>query len=336
MLVHCSCNLLEVSIIMSRSKWNDTISIGLYNVENLFDTVKDPYTKDDEFTPKGSRNWNKKKYYHKLRKISRVLSMLGKEASHQPAALIGLVEVENERVLADLVRQKNLLASNYGFIHFESADVRGIDVALLYQRDAFQVLQAEAVPKDITTPEGEVVRTRDILVVKGILEGDLINVIVTHWPSRREGVEASEYKRMAAANSVREVIEELRATDKVPAKFIVMGDFNDDPADKSLQALLCDDFYNVTAPLHTPDQGSLVHDKAWHLFDQIIISRNFFDEDSSLSFERAQLFIKPWLQVYHGKLKGSPYRTFIGPWYEGGYSDHFPVLAHFKKKKASR
>ncbi|SEC33021.1 Endonuclease/Exonuclease/phosphatase family protein [Tenacibaculum sp. MAR_2009_124] len=321
---------------MSKDKLKNTLTVGFYNVENLFDTIKDSGKDDGDFTPSGKFKWNKSKYRQKIKKITSVLSMIGEHESYHAPAMIGLVEVENSKVLSDLITHKNLIRHNYRFIHYESPDERGIDVALLYNPKLFTVLSSESVYVGISDEDGSVDYTRDILVVKGVLHGDLVYVIVNHWPSRAEGQEKSEYKRVNAAKVVSETIERIRAEERHEPKFIVMGDFNDNPTSSSLKEYLVDDtFYNPMEALHKENNGTLTYYGKWHLFDQIILSNNFFDDSSSLRFIEAKIFKKPWMRVYKGKLKGSPFRTFIGPWYEGGFSDHFPVYIKLKKKKAS-
>ncbi len=321
---------------MAKDKLKNTLTVAFYNVENLFDTIKDPNKDDGDFTPRGRLKWNKSKYRQKLRKITTVLSMIGEHESHYGPAIIGLVEVENPRVLNDLTTHKNLLRHNYRFIHYDSPDERGIDVALLYNPSLFTVLSSESVYVGITNDDGSTDYTRDILVVKGVLNGDLVYVIVNHWPSRAEGEKESEYKRINAAKVVSETVDRIREEERHEPKFIIMGDFNDNPSSESLKSYLVDDtFFNPMEKLHKKDVGTLTYYGEWHLFDQIILSKNFFDKSSSLRFGEAKIFKKPWMRVYKGKLKGSPFRTFIGPWYEGGFSDHFPVYLKLKKKKAS-
>lgn len=318
---------------MSRNKRENTIAVAFYNVENLFDTVDDPLTLDNDFTPKGNKKWSKDKYRHKIKKITSILSLLGSQESKYTPAIIGLVEVENANVLKDLVRHKNLINHNYKFIHYNSPDERGIDVAMLYRNDLFTVLSSESYPLPLKDTDGNTDYTRDLLVVKGVLNGDLVNILVNHWPSRRGGEKETRHKRIKAAGLVHEVINSIKKDDKVESKFIIMGDFNDDPSSESVKnSLVTDDFYNPFYNIHTNNNGTSTFYNEWHLFDQIIISTNFFNDDSSLSFVKAKIFKKPWMRVYKGKFKGSPFRTYIGPWYEGGFSDHFPVYLTFNKK----
>ncbi|MGG8497381.1 endonuclease/exonuclease/phosphatase family protein [Tenacibaculum sp. TC6] len=319
---------------MPKNKKRSSLTVGFYNVENLFDTINDPFKNDDEYTPKGRLKWNKGKYRLKIKKITSILSILGKESSIHPPALIGLVEVENTNVLEDLTRHRNLINSNYDYIHYDSPDERGIDVALLYNPKLFTVLSSKTVSVELIDTDGSIDYTRDILVVKGALHGDLVYVLVNHWPSRRDGELETRQKRIMAAKQAREIIEEIKLEEKHEPKFIVMGDFNDDPSSESVKNYLVkNDFFNPMESLHRKNNGTLTYLGEWHLFDQIIVSKNFFSENSSLHFTGAYIFKKPWMRIYKGKFKGSPFRTYIGPWYEGGFSDHFPVYIKFLTKK---
>lgn len=317
---------------MSLKKRKKVHTIAFYNVENLFDTVNDPFIADDDYTPLSKRRWNEKKYYHKIKKISSVISQLGNKESAYPPALVGLVEVENSRVVKDLIKHKNLSVYNYDFVHYDSPDERGIDVALLYHKDFFEVVSSETHTLHLTDEEGEIDYTRDVLAVKGWLNGELVHVLVNHWPSRRDGEEQTRPNRIKAAKLVREVIGEIKHNDK-DAKFIVMGDFNDDPTSESIKEyLVTDDLYNPMKSLFEKGKGTLTFSGEWHLFDQIIFSRDFFDsEKSSHTFLKAKILNKDWLRTNRGKYKGSPFRTYIGPWYKGGFSDHFPVYITLEK-----
>ncbi len=317
---------------MSKTRRKNRFTIAFYNVENLFDTVDNPLTADDDFTPLSKRRWNTKKYKHKIKKITSVISQLGSNQSAFPPAIVGLVEVENAKVIKDLIKHKNLSKFNYSYVHYDSPDERGIDVALMYNKDFFEVISSSNHPLYLTDEEGKVDYTRDLLVVKGKLNGELIHVLVNHWPSRRDGDEETKHKRIKAAKLVHEVIDEIKLENK-DAKFVIMGDFNDDPTSESiLDYLVTDDLYNPMKSLFEKGEGTLTFYKKWHLFDQIIFSRDFFDaEKSKHTFLKANILKKDWLRFYKGKFKDSPFRTYIGPWYQGGFSDHFPVYTIFEK-----
>jgi predicted extracellular nuclease len=320
---------------LSTSKQSKKITtIGFYNVENLFDTVDNPKTFDDDFTADGKKKWNYKRYKIKIKKLSSVISQLGMNRSKYPPALVGLVEVENAKVVSDLVNSSNLRKHHYGFAHYDSPDERGIDVALLYNKQVFEYLGSETFPVFLENDEGERDYTRDILKVTGNLHGELVHILVNHWSSRREGAEKTEPKRIIAAETARSIISTIRDKESDP-KIILMGDFNDDPTSKSVKEyLVADDFHNpMTSLLDRDETGTLTYDGKWNLFDQIIFSNNFLEkEEGKLYFKHAEVFNKEWLKIFRGKLKGSPFRTYIGKWYQGGFSDHFPVYAFLKKK----
>ncbi|WP_439132129.1 endonuclease [Polaribacter sp.] len=321
------------SLVANKQKKNN-ITVAFYNVENLFDTIDDPRTLDDDFTPKGKKNWTYKRYRIKIKKLGSVISQLGLNKSNNPPAIVGLVEVENAKVVADLANSMHLRKHHYNFVHHDSPDERGIDVALLYDKVAFELIASETYPVFLEDERGERDYTRDILKVSGNLYGELVHILVNHWSSRREGVEETEHKRILAAETLRSIVAEIESKEMNP-KIIIMGDFNDDPNSKSVQKYMVqDDFYNpMKTLLDKENHGTLTYNGSWNLFDQIIFSKNFLEQKpGKLYFKHAEVFNKDWMKIYRGKFKGSPFRTYIGKWYQGGFSDHFPVYAFLKKK----
>lgn len=317
----------------SKQKKNIT-TVAFYNVENLFDTIDDSKTADDDFTPEGKKKWTYKRYQIKIKKLSSVISQLGLNRSKFPPAIVGLVEVENEKVVSDLANSSHLRKHHYDFVHHNSPDERGIDVALLYNKIAFELIASETYPVFLEDERGERDYTRDILKVSGNLYGELVHVLVNHWSSRREGAAETEHKRITAAKTVRSIIDEIHTKEMNP-KIIIMGDFNDDPTSKSVEEYMVkDDFYNPMKKLLDAEKsGTLIYNGSWNLFDQIIFSKNFLDkEEGKFYFKHAEVFNKDWMKIYKGKFKGSPFRTYIGKWYQGGFSDHFPVYAFLKKE----
>jgi endonuclease/exonuclease/phosphatase family metal-dependent hydrolase len=307
-------------------------TIAFYNLENLFDTKDDPNTLDDDFTPKGKKNWNTKRYKNKIRKLGNVIVQLGTARSFYSPAIVGVVEVENQHVLQDLVNSKNVKSHNYGIVHYDSPDERGIDVALLYKKELFELLHSETFPLYLESENGERDYTRDVLLVKGKLNSELIYVLVNHWPSRRSGEDLTEQKRIKAAE-LNSVIVKKITDENENAKIIFMGDFNDNPTNVSVKKHLVNDtFYNPMERLIHTGNGTLNHKKKWHLFDQIIFSKNFFNiEKHKHTFKYAEVFDKHFLKEWKGKYKGNPFRTYIGKWYQGGFSDHFPVYVYLQK-----
>lgn len=319
--------------MFSSKKEENTLTVAFYNVENLFDTKDDPNTLDDDFTTDGKKRWGYKWYKKKIKRLSSVISQLGIHRSKFPPAIVGLVEVENAKVVADLVNSSSLRGHHYDYVHYDSPDERGIDVALMYHKQVFELIASEAFPVYLENEEGERDYTRDILKVSGYLKGELIHILVNHWSSRREGATATEHKRITAAETARTIVSSISDKELNP-KIIIMGDFNDDPTNKSVQEYLVkDDFFNPMEALLEKGIGTLTYNGNWNLFDQIIFSKNFLEKNKgTLYFERAEVFQKKWMRVFKGKLKGSPFRTYIGKWYQGGFSDHFPVYAFLKRK----
>ena len=320
------------SYFKTSGKNNKAYTIAFYNLENLFDTKNDPNTLDDDFTPNGRKNWNYKRYKRKVKKLGNVIEQLGTEKSYHSPAIVGVVEVENLTVLQDLINSNSLKKHNYGVVHYDSPDERGIDVALLYKKELFELLHSETFPLYLEGSNGKRDYTRDILLVKGNLNGELIHVIVNHWPSRRSGEDKSEVKRIKAAKLVNEIVEKINLETENP-KVIIMGDFNDDPSNISVKKYLVNNtFYNPMERLIDTGNGTLNYKKTWHLFDQIIFSKNFFNiEEKKHSFKYAEIFDKHFLKEWKGKYKGNPFRTYIGKWYQGGFSDHFPVYIYLKQ-----
>ena len=320
------------SFFKSPGKIDQAYTIAFYNLENLFDTKDDPTTLDDDFTPKGRKNWNHKRYRNKIRKLGNVIAQLGADRSFYSPAIVGVVEVENQKVLEDLVASKSLKKHQYGIVHYDSPDERGIDVALLYKKELFELLHSETFPLYLEDEYGNRDYTRDILLVKGNLNNELIYILVNHWPSRRSGEDLTEEKRIKAAELATRITANIIAENK-NAKIIIMGDFNDDPSNTSVKNYLVNNtFYNPMERLINTGNGTLNHKKTWHLFDQIIFSKNFFNnEKEKHSFKYAEVFDRYFLKEWKGKFKGNPFRTYIGKWYQGGFSDHFPVYVYLKK-----
>ena len=312
---------------------NSICTLAFYNLENLFDTIDDPATADDDFTPTGRKKWNSKRYDRKIKKLSAVISKIGVLETGLPPVILGVAEIENRNVLLDLVNTKELADHHYGIVHYDSQDERGIDVALLYQKEHFELLASEVFPLVFLDEEGETDPSRDILLVKGNLNGTLTYFIVNHWPSRRQGTVETEPKRIQAATLARQVIAKVIA-ETPDANLVILGDFNDNPTSNSIkQYLVQDDFYNPFESLYDKGKGTSTHDDNWYLFDQIIFSKNFFNEGNELVFRQAEIFEEHFLKSWKGKRKGDPFRTYIGKWHQGGFSDHFPVYVTLDRRK---
>lgn len=314
--------------------------IGFYNLENLFDTLDTPDKHDSEFTPTGSKAYNTEIYLDKLSKLDKVISQIGTNLSPDGLAVLGVCEVENRKVLEDLVTQKGIAGRNYKVVHHESADFRGIDNALLYNPKYFTVSDSRAVEVSLPEVNGKKRTTRDILHVTGSLSGETIHILVNHWPSRSGGEKKSAPKRAEAAKMCRKIVDEIY--EKNPdAQIIVMGDMNDDPYNKSLTKHLRakgdknqireNDLYNPFFDMHQGGNGTLCYRGNWNLFDQIIVSEDLMDEEG-FYYKKSYIFKKNWMFTKEGQYKGYPLRTFGGSAYLGGYSDHFPSYIVLVKK----
>lgn len=313
---------------------SDYYTIAFYNLENLFDTFDDKQTLDDDFLPSSDKNWTPKRYKKKVRKLGYAISKIGIATTNKFPVIVGLAEIENKLVVEDLLNSKFLKGQNYNLVHYDSPDERGIDVAMIYNEDHFKVYYSEVFPLNLYREDGTRDYTRDILLVEGLLNGEKIYIIINHWPSRREGVEITEPSRLLASNKVLEIISSIKETDHDP-RIIIMGDFNDDPESKSIKNLIHnEDLFNPMEVLKSHYRGSMSHRLKWNLFDQILITTNFFEyHPKKHKFSKANIFDKAFLKQFKGKYKGNPFRTYVGRKYKGGYSDHFPVYIHLRKKK---
>ncbi len=308
-------------------------TIAFYNTENLFDYVDDQFVNDNDFLGASTKGWNKERYDNKIYKTGLVISRIGFEELQKPPSLIGLAEVENDSVLTDLVQSPNLKEYGYGFVRYDSPDERGIDVALLYNKDSFTLEHSENIALHVESELGVKDYTRDILKVSGYLNGEKIHVLVNHWPSRHEGSDTTGHKRMFAAQKVSAIIDQILTTER-DAKIIIMGDFNDNPKNDSIQFLKNQQkLYTPMETLLSYTRGSANHNFKWILFDQILMTPNFLEsQKGNLKFFKADIFDDKFLTQLNGKHKGQPFRTYAGKKYKGGYSDHFPVYIQVRKK----
>jgi len=327
--------LLSLLLCISCLSAQETFRVMFYNVENLFDTLDDPDKEDDEFTPEGSRRWTNRRYYSKLNNLAKVITSIGE---WDIPALVGMCEVENDKVLKDLTAYSPLKKSQYRYIVTESEDARGIDVALLYQRDRFKYLYHDCLR--LNFPNNPNKRTRDILHVTGqIITGDTLDVFVCHFPSRRGGELESEPDRVYAASVVREKVDSLTLV-RERANILIMGDFNDEPTNKSISVTMNaggvpngNDLYNLFYSVQKKSRvGSYKFREQWNFLDQMIVSGNLLDESCSFRVlpETATIFQKAFLltdDVTNGGKR--PLKTFHGYKYEGGHSDHLPIYVDF-------
>ena len=328
--------VLLLAFLLANAQMSEKKSMRImcYNVENYFDCVDDSATHDEEYLPGGMRGWNYQKYQQKQANIGKVITALG---GWEAPALVGLCEVESERALRDLTVFSGLKSLKYKFIHYESPDARGVDVALLYQPSKFKVIYSK--PITVVNPEFPESKTRDILYASGKMPtGDTLHVFVCHFPSRLGGELESEQKRMFVAEVLRAEVDSV-FSQCADAAVIIMGDFNDYPDNKSMLEVLgasppeqhpvSEKLYNLMFPIHKSGKGSHKHAGEWGALDQIIVSGSLLNMKKQVftTAADAQIFEAPFLLEEDKNFLGKqPARTYVGMTYKGGFSDHLPVF----------
>lgn len=331
---------LSIEDVVGQEKKFKIHTIAFYNLENLFDTKDDPAINDEEYTP--ANGWTEEKYKRKLKNLERVISEIGtnEQQSNSPVVL-GVCEIENRGVLEDLIKQPKLASKDYGIIHYDSPDGRGIDVGFLYQKNHFTPTSSTNIPLIVLNIDGSGKRvyTRDQLLVSGYLDGEEMHFIVNHWPSRSGGEKRSSPYREAAGALNRKIIDSLQKINP-DAKVITMGDLNDGPYNKSVkkeigavakkEQLKPGGIFNPMEEMSNKGIGSLAYRDAWDLFDQMMLTEPFLRTDySTFRFWKAGVFNKPYLIQPDGQYKGYPLRNSPS---EPGYSDHFAVYLYLVKE----
>lgn len=329
---------LVITINLFSQKESKIYPIGFYNLENLFDTKREIKIYDEDFTPSGKFRWTEDKYRKKLNNLAYVINQLGKDSNPDGFAILGVAEVENEKVIRDLINMPLLKNKNYKIVHKDSPDPRGIDVGLIYNPAMFTVSSYKIYP--FKSPGRKKNRTRDILVVSGTLAGESVCILVNHWPSRQ--AEGSEALRERAGSICKQISDSIFRNNPKTG-IIIMGDMNDNPNDRSTKIALnakwdkrdvkSGGLFNTMWQIYDNGVGSLKYKGKWDLFDQIIISQNLLSEGiNKLIFQRAYVFNKDFLFQKSGRFKGYPLRTFSGTTFLNGYSDHFPTLIYLTKE----
>lgn len=310
--------------------------VAFYNLENFYDTINDPNKNDEEFLPTGDHLYNTAVYTSKVHNLSEVLSQIGTDITPDGFSMLGVAEIENRKVLEDLVNQPELKSRGLKIVHYDSPDERGVDVGFIYNPKYFTVKHSEKLFVKLMNDDGSLHYTRDVLWVSGIYgQTDTVNVFVNHWPSRRGGEEASAPGRAAAARASKHIIDSLMAINP-NTKVIVMGDLNDDPISPSVTKVLGavgtksdvkpGGLYNPWVDYYKKGIGTLAYQDSWNLFDQIMLSYGWLTEkQKGFFFKGAHIFSKQFMVAKTGKYKGYPMRTYDGVVYNGGYSDHFPT-----------
>ena len=348
---------LSILTASSQEKKFAVHTIAFYNIENFYDTINDPLTRDDEWV------YSKKYYLKKVSNIAKVIAQLGSTENSNAPTIIGLSEVENRKVLEDLVKDPQIIARDYGIIHYDSPDKRGIDCAFLYQKKYFKPTSSINIPLYIyesdtkttkkskddgdtaTDDKIEVdnvskrIHTRDQILLSGLLDKEEMHFIVNHWPSRRGGEAISSPLREIAAKLNVKIIDSLQRLNK-NAKVITMGDLNDGPFNNSLKKILkakgtkkevpLMGMYNPMEGMANKGYGTLAYRDAWDIFDQMILTEPFIREDySNYHFWKAGIYNKPFMIQLDGQYKGYGLRNnSVTP----GYSDHFPVFCYLIKQ----
>lgn len=319
-----------------------THRVVFYNVENLFDTEDDPFTKDEEFTPAGAKHWTECRYRDKLSHLAEALRKTGGE---NLPVFIGLAEVENRTVVNDLIQQPDLRDGSYRVVHRDSPDLRGIDVAFLYRPAFFSLLDSSFF--QITFPQDTTLKTRDILYISGLAGKEMLHFFVCHFPSMYGGEAKSEWKRVHVARILRRKTDSIQENDP-GAKIVILGDLNgkaDTEAQKVLgvqsserSEIMPGRLYNTGYYLLYKGYGSYRYRGAWQTLDHIIVSGTLLRGKRGLLAEkRLTVFFAPFLLEKDQKYSGyKPLPTYRGPRYYGGYSDHLPVYIDLSRKQGRK
>lgn len=317
MLATVSCNAPKTALVVG------------YNVENMFDTLPNSGAGDNEYLPNTKKNYNSERYNNKLNNISKVLTSIN---PGQLPDVVGLCEVENRAVMEDLFSRGELRKGGYQVAHFDSPDPRGIDVGMAYSKN-FKLLSHRPIP--VYTQPDKPYRTRDILYAKGLILGDTLHVFVNHWKSRSGGTEKTEPTRVRSALALRAVTDSILTANPL-AKCVILGDFNDTPADSSLRAVLCgpgSHLVNMAAPLAADGRGTHQYRGQWSMLDNIVVSAPLTQEGEGVRCSPTmEIFNAEWICYRTKKGDLCPSRTFAGDKYHNGYSDHFPVYLYLERK----
>ena len=320
-----------------KGEWSDSLLIGKKVIRHQILA--------DDFTENSPKNWNKEKYNQKLFNEAKVISELGRQYTNDNPVIVGLIEVENRQVIQDLVAQPALAKSNYGIVHYNSYDARGIDIAIIYQKSRFKVTDSYMKDIKVYNEEGKRSYTRGVLVVKGLLDGEKVGIFMNHWPSRSGGEAQSLPRRAAAAKVLKGEMDKARAEDP-ERKLFAMGDFNDDPVSPSVKKFLgavgdpsqlseTSPYYNLMYKPFKAGVASMAYRDAPNLFDQIIVSKNLYAPEKltpTYSIYKAEVFAPSYLVNDSGQWKGYPLRSWDGDKFTCGYSDHFPAVSVIQRE----
>jgi len=334
--------LVLLSVAFFAKAQQETIRVAFWNMENFFDPFVDSTRAYNAFTEDGMQHWTKSRFYKKRNSMYKAILAM---SENRPLGIIGMCEVENEYVLSAIFDQTPLKKHNYRFVHYEGPDKRGIDPAIVYSLDHFQLVESAVFP--YYNPEDTAYHSRDILYAKFIgKQNDTLHIFVNHWPSRYSGELETVGSRSCSAAILRAKVDSICASmpEGYQAKIIMMGDLNDCPTDPSV--------YDVLRARHPSEmeegclvnlfgkkdglgfEGTLKHQADWQIFDQIIVTEGVMDDREGLHYQEgsARIFHADFMleddEVYHGK---KLFRTYIGPRYFGGFSDHLPVYIDLER-----
>ena len=306
------------------------VRVMFYNVENLFDTVDDSLKDDNEFLPAGMRRWNKTRYTRKINSLYKTIIAAGE---WNPPAIVGLCEIENRKVLEDIIYGTYLSNFRYGIVHVESPDPRGIDVCMIYREDLVTVVDYKPwLPRNAKRDE---FHSRSLLYIKSAILGDTVHIFLNHWPSRRGGVLAGEPLREDMALILKEAVDSLSDASGGELKAIILGDFNctpDDPVIKSLLKPVADSgaqLINLADRHINGVSGTYRYMGTWEMLDQVIVTRALLENENGLHTDKRdfRIFMPEFLLRADPKYPGmTTWSTYRGYKYQGGISDHLPVL----------
>lgn len=330
--------LCIISSELTHSQSKQITAIGFYNLENYYDTINDPNTDDDEFTPNGANAYSPAVFIKKIENLATVISQMGTDKTPDGVAFLGVAEIENEFVLKTLCAHPLLKDRNMKVVHFEGPDTRGVDCGFLYNPSKFKVLGARSLTVPVEPGDRP---TRDVLFVSGKLDGELVHIFVNHWPSRRGGEASTREKRKIAAAVSKKIIDSLMRIDPL-TKVFNMGDLNDDPVNASIVEVLNakgkiadvkkGGIFNPWLAFYKKGLGSMAYQDTWSLFDQILITYGFLDKKSTgLQYAGAEVFNKSFMVEKFGNYRGYPKRSYSNGVWNDGYSDHYPTIIYLTK-----
>ena len=332
--------------------------IGFYNLENLFDTYHDDGKNDYEYLPDGENHWTESKYLRKQHNMASVIRSM-RDDNGVWHAVLGVSEIENRHVLEDLVNQPEIAEADYQIVHYDGPDRRGVDVGLLYRPSVFKVLESRSIPFDFNskipfdmTPEEQAdFRTRDILMVRGLLGGEMFAFFVAHLPSRIGGKGGDLRSRGAEIM----YLTSMELMDKYPdIKIVAMGDMNDNPTDESMMVYMHGrekitevgprDFFSPFVSMLKAGYGSLAYQGEWNIYDIIVVNYNLVSpRRGTLGIVPivknrfyGRIFHKPFMTQQEGQYKGTPFRTSSGGAFINGYSDHYPTYIVVSTKQPAK